>query len=492
MSLKDTTARTVKWNTINSVATQVLYALVGVVLANILTREDYGLVGVLLIFQAFAMVLVDSGLGAALLQRKSPTETDYSTVFWFNLLVSTLLYALLYFASPLIADIFQGDGRLIPLGRVMFLALIINALGIIQTNRLMKRMDVRQVAVSNTVGLVLGGAVGIWSAASGYGAWALVWQTLILSAVKSGWLWVVEGWRPRAVFSMTSLRGIARLGASVCSTSLLNTLFLQAYSFVTGAFYSMASLGVYSQGDKWSKMGSASISQILTSSFVPLLAGAQDDAESFHRYVERINRFTALVLLPAMCGMAVLAEPIFHTLFAGKWDAAIPLFAILSIRGIGVVLVSLCTNYLLSLGYGKRLMWIELVKDGAIAVAILCTIWWKDLTLLVWGQCAATALTLCIVAPVTGRVIGYGVTKAGRDMRPAFVSTLAACAAAWCVMKALRLWVPLPASEHLSGAILLAAGALTGAGAYLLALRLSGVPELKELMSLTAHQSPRL
>lgn len=482
-NLKTATVRTVKWNTVNSVTTQVLYAVVGVVLANILTREDYGLVGVLLIFQAFAMVLVDSGLGAALLQRKAPTDRDYSTVFWFNLLVSVTLYLILCATLPLIARIFQDDTRLIPLGRVMLLVLIINALGIIQTNRLMKRMDVRQVTISNSVGLVVGGVAGIWSAVNGHGAWALVWQTLALSAVKSGWLWISEGWRPQWVFSMASLRGIARLGASVCSTSMLNTLFLQAYSFVTGACYSMASLGVYTQADKWSKMGSASITQILTSSFVPLLARVQDSPDDFHRYVCRINRFTALILLPAMCGMAVLAAPIFHTLFGHKWDAAIPLFAILSVRGIGVVLISLCTNYLLSLGYGKRLIWIEVIKDSAIAVAIACTVWSESLQLLVWGQLGATALTMCIVIPSTARAIGYSVRRAIRDIAPALGCTVAACAAAWSVIILLDSFFTLPSSPNLTGAILLASGALAGLTVYLIALRLLGVPELSDLRS---------
>lgn len=479
MGLRQTTARTLKWNTVNSVATQALYAVVGVVLANILSREDYGLVGVLLIFQAFAMVIIDSGFGAALLQRKNPSDADYSTVFWFNLGVSVALYGALYVCAPLIADFFQHDDRLIPLSKVMFLTLIVNALGIVQTNRLMKRMDVRHITLSNTAGLVIGGGAGVWLAMRGAGPWALVWQTLVLSSVKTVWLWVVERWRPMAVFSMESMRGIVRLGASVFSTSMLNTLFLQAYSIVTGSFYSLAALGVYAQGDKWSKMGSASISQILTSSFVPLLSRVQDEPEAFHRYVEHINRFTALILFPAMLGMATLASPLFHTLFADKWDAAIPLFAILTVRGVAVVLLSLCTNYLLSLGYGRRLIRVEAVKDGAIAVAILATVWQRDLELLVWGQLAASALTLLYVAPMTGRAIGYCVMKSLRDMLPFAGASLVACAAAWCAVEGV-LWMT-PAMDgtgvtlNAMGAAQLAAGALTGVGVYAAVLRFAKV-----------------
>ena len=157
--LKQKTASTLKWNAVDRVSSQLLYAVVGVVLANILTPEDFGLVGALLVFQAFAILFVDSGFGAALLQRKDPDERDYSTVFWFNLAVSVAVYAVLFFCAPLIADIFQGDRRLIPLSKVMFLTFILNGLAIVQTNRLMKRMDVKQIAVSNIIGLTVSGAV---------------------------------------------------------------------------------------------------------------------------------------------------------------------------------------------------------------------------------------------------------------------------------------------------------------------------------------------
>lgn len=431
MSLKQTTARTLKWNTIDRVATQLLYALVGIVLANVLTPEDFGLVGALLVFQAFGTVITDSGFGAALLQKRNPDDNDYSTVFWFNLAASSLLYLLLALCAPLIADIFQGDRRLIPLSRVMFLTLVVNGLGIVQTNRLMKRMDVRHIAISNTVGLTLGGIVGIWSALSGHGPWALVWQSMTLSCVKTGWLWVCEGWRPLPVFSRDSLRHIIRLGGSVFTTSMLNTAFLYAYSFVTGAWYSLTALGIYTQADKWSKMGSASISQILTASFIPLLARVQDDREAFHRYMERINRMTAFLVFPLLGGLATVGEPLFHTLFGGKWDAAIPLFRILCLRGILVVWISLCCNYLLALGHGRRLIWVEAVKDGTIALAILCTIRGGSLDLLVWGQMCASLLTIAFVAPCTASATGYGVRRSLRDMSLYAAASVVACAAGW-------------------------------------------------------------
>ncbi len=369
-SLKVRTARTLKWNGIDRISTQVLYAVTGVVLANVLSKDDFGLVGVLLVFQAFATIFVDSGFGAALLQKKHPLERDYSTVFWFNTCMCVFIYLILYFSAPLIARVFHNDMRLIPLSRVMFLSFILNGLGIVQTNRLMKMMHVKQIALANIAGLILSGIAGVWLALAGYGPWALVWQTIVLAAIKTSWLWLTGGWLPRYGMSASSLRSVYRVGASVFATSLLNTLFLNVYNFVIGIWYSFASLGDYTQADKWSKMGSASLSQILTSTFVPLLSRFQDDRERYREMMGKVNRLTAFMLFPFMGGLVVMAEPLFHTLFGTKWDSAIPLFQLLAARGIFTVLCSLYGNYLLSLGYARSLVVIEVVKDGAIIAAI--------------------------------------------------------------------------------------------------------------------------
>ncbi len=417
-SLKLRTARSLKWNTIDRLASQVLYGVVGVVLANVLSQEDFGLVGALLVFQAFAIIFADSGFGAALLQSKDPTEEDYSTVFWFNLVVSVGIYWLLWFGAPLIADIFQGDRRLIPLSKVMFLTFVLNALAIVQTNRLMKRMDVKMIAVSNLVGQIVGGGLGISLALGGFGAWGLVWQSVALAGVKTGILWATGHWLPCCWIKIASLKKIWRVGLSVFSSSMLNTLFLNVYSFVIGKVYSLRDLGVYSQADKWSKMGSASLSQVLTATFVPLLARVKEEPEGFRRYVRKINRFTGFVLFPAMIGLVAVGENLFHTLFGNKWDAAIIMFQILTIRGIFVVLVSLYGNYMLSKGYGKRLFMIEVIKDGAIALAILATVFEGSVDLLVWGQLWASVLTWGVVVIMASRAIGYGLWGMIRDLLP--------------------------------------------------------------------------
>ncbi|MBR5550678.1 MAG: lipopolysaccharide biosynthesis protein [Muribaculaceae bacterium] len=415
--LKLRTARTIKWNVIDRISSQVLYAVTGIVLARVLSQEDFGLVGATLVFQAFAALFVDSGFSYALIQRKNPTQLDYSTVLWFNIGIATLLYVILWFCAPLIAWCFQNDPRIIPLSRVMFLSFIINATAIVQTNRLMKKMDVKMIAISNTIGLIISGVVGITLALTGYGAWAIVWQTITLATIKSLILWFTSHWLPSLKFSWTALKSFFSVGSGMMITSFLNTLFQNIYSFFIGNRVGLVSLGYYTQSDKWSKMGIMSISQILTSSFLPVLSQVQDDAERFSRTTAKMNRFTAYILFPAIGFLIVMSTPIFHLLFGEKWDPSIMLFQLLLLRGIFTVLNSLYNNYIISLGKARLVVYMEVVRDCASLIALFATIPFVAMTtiddpvygvkILLWGQVIASTIswvvTLFVTAPLSHR-----------------------------------------------------------------------------------------
>lgn len=373
-NLKLRTARSMKWNVIDRVLSQVLYAVTGIVLARELSEADFGLVGVVLIFQAFATLFADSGFSYALIQSKAPTRLDYSSVLWFNMIMAAGIYAVLWFAAPSIAVYFENDQRIIPLLRVMLIAFILNAASIVQTNRFMKQMNVRPIAVSNAVALSCGAVTGIWLAVKGWGAWAIVWQTIVTNGVKTLILWAVSRWIPMFRISWAALRSFMSVGVGMMFTSFLNTVFLQIYSFFIGHKVGFVALGYYTQSDKWSKMGVTSITQALTSTFVPALSAIQDDKERFRRLIRKMNRMTAYLVFPAMLGLAAVATPLFHTLFGAKWDASILLFQIMLVRGVFLVLTSLYTNYLLALGLSKRILTIEIVKDTVSLAALVATL----------------------------------------------------------------------------------------------------------------------
>lgn len=440
-SLKTRTARTLKWNVIDRVAAQALYAVTGIILANLLSPQDFGLVGAVLVFQAFASLLVDSGFSSALIQRKEPTRADYSTVLWFNLSIATAIYVILYFCAPLIADCFQGDRRIIPLSRVMFLTFILNALSIVQVNRLTKRMDMKPVAVADTVGLAAGAAAGIWLALDGQGAWAIVWQSIANAAVKAIVLWSTQRWLPLPVFSWKILRSYFSIGSRMMFTSFLNTVFLNLYSFFIGNRVGMVSLGYYTQSDKWSKMGIMSVYQVLTSSFLPALSAVQDDPERFNRVSAKMNRFTSYIIFPAVCFLVALASPLFHLLFDTKWDPSVILFQLLLVRGIFTVFIGYYNNVLLVLGHARTIMWMEILRDGVAIAALVATLPYLavslpedpvyGLTVMLWGQLGASALTCAVTLRIVSRLTSRPVRQYLADMAPYVALSLVIAFVMW-------------------------------------------------------------
>lgn len=426
--LKLRTARTIKWNVVDKVSSQLLYAVTGIVLARVLSQEDFGLVGAIMVFQAFAQMFIDSGFSSALVQRKHPAEEDYSTVMWFNIGMAATVYLILWVAAPWIADIFQGDRRLIPLSRVMFVTFVLHSTSIVQVSRLMKRMDVRMIAVANVIALIASAFVGISLALGGWGAWAIVWQSLTMAAVKSAVLWVTGRWLPMMVFSWRSLRSFFKVGSGVMFSSFLNVLFQNIYSFFIGNRVGLAGLGYYTQSDKWSKMGIASFSQVLVASFLPVLSQVQDDPERYARSVAKINRFTAYLLFPAVGLLVVMSAPLFHCLFGTKWDPSIVLFQLLLLRGVFTVLCTLYNNYMLSVGNSRLMIFTELLRDVAALVAIVATLPYiaetlpgdpvKGVRVMLWGQVIASVLSWIVTLLYTARATGIGVWRFIADMLP--------------------------------------------------------------------------
>lgn len=455
IGLKLKTARTLKWNTIDKFSSQVLYAVTGIVLANVVSKAEFGLVGAILVFQAFASLFVDSGFSTALIQRKNPTETDYSTVFWFNLGMSVMLYAVLWLCAPWIDSIFHAEGQLIPLARVMFVTFIINATAIVQMNRLMKLMTVKMIAVSNVIGLVVSGIVGIWLALAGWGAWAIVWQSIVLATVKSAVLWLTSSWVPRMEFSIESLRSIFSVGAGVMASSFLNTIFMNIYSFIIGAHYNLVQLGNYSQADKWSKMGVMSLSQVFTASFLPLLSAKQDEKREFARMLTKINRFTCYVTFFVMGLLLVSSTQIFHVFFGTKWDSAILMFQLLVVRGIFTVITSQYNNYIISCGASRKYVYSEIVKDVSTVIAIVVTIP-LGVTWLVAGQVFAGIVYYFYALYLVGKVTEFSRWTLVKDSLPYVALSVVALAPSvmlsWVISNA---WILLATQLVVSGGLYL-------------------------------------
>ena len=236
MSIKNQAARGMMWNFIERFSTQGIQFVLTIVIARILSPDDYGLVAMLSIFMAIAQTLVDSGFGNALIQKKNRTEVDYSTTFYFNITVSILIYLLLFISAPWIAD-FYNQPKLTMIARVYGILIVLNSLASVQMTRLMIVLDFRKLAFASLLSVSVGGSIGIFMAYQGYGVWALVSQALFGSLAWVGGLWFLACWIPKWRFSITSFRALFSFGSKILFSSLLHTLYTNMYSLVVGKFF---------------------------------------------------------------------------------------------------------------------------------------------------------------------------------------------------------------------------------------------------------------
>ena len=286
--------------------------------------------------------------------------------------------------------------------------------------------------------------------------------------MKSLVLWLTSRWRPLWRFSWASLRSFFKVGSGMMASSFLNVLFQNIYSFFIGNRAGLAPLGYYTQADKWSKMGITSISQVLTSSFLPALAEVQDDPGRFTRVSRKMNRFTAYILMPSMGFLAAMAPAIFHCLFSTKWDASILLFQLLLLRGVFTVLTSLYNNYLVAQALTRAVVAMETLRDGVALLFLLATLPFIALStpadpvygirLLLYGQVAASAITWAVMTVKVARVTGRPLGEFLADNLPYLAETL--------LIGAVML---LEATLPLGCWALLGLQALTAAGLYLAA-----------------------
>lgn len=471
--MKMRVAGTLKWNIVDKLSTQVLYAITGVILARVLSQADFGLIGAILIFQTFASMFIEGGFSYALVQRKAPTHADYSTIFWFNMGVAAFLYTVLFFCAPAIARCFEGALALVPMSRVMFLTFIINNASLVQLSIRMKRMNMKMVAVANSLALIAGAVVGITLALTGFGAWALVWQAVAVSSVKTAVLWCSSTWRPSAVFSWSIVRSYFRVGGGMLVQSFLNTLFQNLYSFFIGNRAGLVSLGYYTQADKWSKMGVQSVSSSLTQSFLPALSDYQDQPRAFASATSKMNRLSSYIASPFVVILIVMAAPIFHALFGLKWDPAIVLFQLLLVRGWFTIFTALYNNYVVSLGRARMVVWTEIVRDSIAVIAIIITFPYitsatpenpvYGLTIFLWGQVIAAAVAWAFMLVLASRISWSRPLRFLADLAPYMLLSAAVGALLW-----------LEGTLALNPWLMIALQGVTGLGIYILLCKISG------------------
>ena len=287
------------WTTIQKFAKMGIQFISGIVLARLLTPFDYGCIGMLAIFMTLAESFIDGGFGSALIQKKRPTHEDYSTIFWWNVVLAFLMYAVLYIFAPAISRFYKIP-LLCDVLRVQGIILFIYALNLIQRNQLKKQLKFRILAKVRIVTSVIALIATIFMAYKGFGVWALVAQNIIGAVIPAIVFWGYTKWKPSFVFSRRSFKELFSFGIFMFLTHIVNKMNSQLQALLIGKFYNPVILGYYSKGSKTESLASQTISSVMTSVTYPLYAEVQDEKKRMQNMIKRLTMTISYITFPLM------------------------------------------------------------------------------------------------------------------------------------------------------------------------------------------------
>ncbi|MGE7020276.1 lipopolysaccharide biosynthesis protein [Solibacillus cecembensis] len=315
------------WKLMERGGTQGIQFIVMIILARILLPEEFGLIILVTIFIAIAGVFVQSGFNTALIQNKDVNEIDFSSVFYLNLFVASLLYLLLFFTAPLIATFFEQPDFMTVL-RVLSCTLFLGALNSIQYAIIEKKMQFKKLFLISLGANVVSGIAGIWMAYDGFGVWALVGQQLINQLMLTLFLWYAVMWRPQLLFSIERIKILFSFGWKLMASALIDVLYSNIRNVLVGKIYSPAILGFYNRGDQFPSLLVSNINGSIQSVMLPTLSSYQDDKQRVKEIVRRAIVTSAFIIFPMMVGLAVIAEPLVKILLTEKWLPTVPFLQI--------------------------------------------------------------------------------------------------------------------------------------------------------------------
>lgn len=371
--LKERTAKGLMWGAINNLTSQLLMALIGIILGRLLTPADYGMVGMLAIFTAITGSLQESGFTAALTNLKEATHREYNAVFWTSTGISILLYLVLYVSAPLIADYFHQPG-LIPLSRLVFASLLLAGIGIAHAAYMFRNMMNREKAITGFFALVGSGIIGITLALNGYSYWSLAWQQFAyICIINIGRLYYVR-WMPSFHIDLSPIREMIGFSSKILITNIINQVNNNILSFIFGRLFTAGAVGNYTQAAKWNTMGHSLISGTMQQVAQPVLASINEEENRQLNVFRKMLRFTAFLSMPAMLGLAFIADFIV-VLLGEQWTDSVPLLRMLCISGAFLPIHTLYQNLFISHGRSDTYMWcsVALVITQIVVVMVFAT-----------------------------------------------------------------------------------------------------------------------
>jgi len=469
-NLKEKTAKGLMWGAVNNGTMQVLNLLIGIMILRKLSPEDTGLIGMLAIFSAIAGNLQSSGFSTALINEKKPTAAQYNSVFWFNILMGGLLYAVLFCSAPLIAWFFHQP-RLTDLSRFLFLAFFISSFGISTNAYLVKNMMNREITIINIAALLLSGTTAIVMAQNGMAYWSLAWQQVVNSLVLVLGRFYYVRWKPSLRFTFDYIRQTFSFSMKILVTMIVNTVNQNMLTVIFGRLFRDARVvGNFFQAYKWDAMAFQTVGGMLSQVAQPVLVSVRDERERELLVFRKMVRFAAFLSFPALFGLALVAREFILCTIGEKWIDCVPLLQILCLSGAFMPLFTLFQNLVISHGRSDVNMWLN-IGQILLQLVVILLFYRQGITVMVIAYSLFNILWLIAWQPFARRIIGLRMTDLLRDTVPfVIISAVVMLAVHYATLPVENLW------------LLLLLRIIVAAALYYAAMRLLNVAILRECM----------
>jgi O-antigen/teichoic acid export membrane protein len=418
-SVKNKAINGMFWTSIERFGIQIVQFIINIAIARILLPSDYGIIGMLAIFMAVASSVLDCGFANALIQKKERNQIDYSTVFFFNIIVGLILYGVFYVTAPFIAAFYELP-VLIDIIRIYSIVLIINSLSIVQTAKLTIQLNFKLQAIISILATIISGSAALLMAYNDFGVWTLVYQSLLFGILRFILIWLGSRWLPLFVFSISSFRQLFSFGSKLLVSGMINTIYQNIYTIVIGKAFNVADVGFFNRGNLFAELPSQTATTIITKVNYPILAEFQYDNKRLIHIYEKLLRTPMYLLFPTLFAMAVLANPMISVLLGEKWIPCAPILQVLCFCYIWHPLTHINLNLLYVKGRSDLVLKLEIIKKPIAFIILFASIPFG----LIWmcvGKVLYSIIAFSLNCHYTGKIIDYGLNKQLKEIFPIIV-----------------------------------------------------------------------
>lgn len=421
-SLKKRTVDAMAWSGIGHFGTVLITFISNMILSRLLMPEDFGCIGMLLIFITISDALAIGGLGQALIQKKNPSHVDYSTVFYCNVAASFFFYLIIFQIAPIVAR-FYNMPILCDVMRVQALTIIFHAIYVVQSTQLQRDLKFKEFSIRNIIAAICGTIVAVIVALNGGGVWSLVFSTVTASFVSIVLLWNMSKWRPTLEFSWKSFKELFFFGGMIMLSNILERIYSNIQGLVIGKFYSAKNMGYYSQAFKLEQIPINTISQTVAQVSFPVFSSLQDSLESVRNAVKKNIVCLTYLNFPVSLLMMVLASPLIRLFYGSKWDQAIPYFQILCLAGLFTTINAMNINVIKGLGKGKMFFFVQVTKR-VVGISFILIGAFIGMYGILWAAVGVAVFEFILNGVLNKRLINYGVIAQLKDTSINMIMTI--------------------------------------------------------------------